>query len=143
MAYKVFFDANILLDFFLKREGNKIGSTKIFRLIDEGKILPYVNISILQICAYYLEREYGINITKQILERLLNSFTIISGDKLTVLHALKSDHTDIEDAIHFFMALENGMDAIVTSDLKFLNYSSLSLLILKAEDLVLKIVETH
>lgn len=143
MAYKVFFDANILLDFFLKREGNKGGTVKVFRLIDEGKILPYVNISILQICIYYLERTYGINTTKQILERLLNSFTIIHGDKLTVLHALKSDHTDIEDAIHFFMALENGMDAIVTSDVKFIKYSSPSLLILKSEDLILKILEAN
>jgi predicted nucleic acid-binding protein len=138
MAHKVFFDANIILDFFLKRKGNLDYINQIFRFIDEGKIEPCLSISILQICAYYLERAHGTNLAKQILERILNNFIIITGDKLTVLHALKSDLADIEDAIHYFMALENKMDAILTSDLKFIKHSSPSMPILSAQDLVLK-----
>ncbi|MFD2203051.1 type II toxin-antitoxin system VapC family toxin [Shivajiella indica] len=141
MAFKVFFDANIILDFFLKRKGNEDSITNIFRLVDEEKIEPYLSISILQICAYYLERAHGATLAKQILERILNDFKIITGDKLTVLHAIKSDLTEIEDAIHYFMALENKMEAIVTSELKFIKYSSPTMPILTAQDLVFNILK--
>jgi predicted nucleic acid-binding protein len=52
------------------------------------------------------------------------------------LNALKSGQQDIEDAIPYFIALENKMDAIVTLDKEFIKLSSPYLPIYSPADLL-------
>lgn len=135
MAIKVFFDANVLLDFFLDRSDQSTELTRIFQWVDEGKIAGYWSISVIQICSYYICKAKGVAIGKELLELMLEKFALISGDRYTVAFALKSSQSDIEDAIHYFMALENGIDIILTSDKDFQRLSSSSLQILSVKEL--------
>ena len=54
----------------------------------------------------------------------------------TVLNALKSRQQDIEDVIHYFIAWENEIDAIVTLDKDFIKLSSPSLPLHNPADLL-------
>lgn len=135
MALKVFFDANVLLDFFLVRSDQSNELTRIFQWVDEGKISGYWSISVIQICSFYICKAKGVAIGKELLELMLEKFALISGDRHTVTVALKSSQSDIEDAIHYFMALENGIDIILTSDQDFQKLSSNSLRILSIKEL--------
>lgn len=135
MALKVFFDANVLLDFFLDRSDQSNELTKIFQWVDERKIEGFVSISVIQICSYYICKAKGVAIGKELLELMLEKFALISGDRHTVTVALKSSQSDVEDAIHYFMALENGIEVILTSDKDFQKLSSNSLKILSVKEL--------
>ena len=121
---KILFDANVLLDFFLGRNPQPEKIEKLFSLIDNKTIEVYITLSILQICAYYLSSVKGVESTKRILEMVIFKFQLLEDNRKIVLNALKSEHQDIEDAIQYFIALENEMDAIVTLDKEFLKLSS-------------------
>ncbi|MBD3630836.1 PIN domain-containing protein [Cyclobacterium sp.] len=121
---RILFDANVLLDFFLERNAQPEKIEKLFGLVDDKTIEGFITLSILQICSYYLTSTKGIVVTKGIVEMVILKFQLLEGSSKTVLNAVKSDQQDIEDAIHYFIALENEMDAIVTLDKEFLRLSS-------------------
>lgn len=137
---KLLFDANVLLDFFLERNPQPEKIEKLFSLIDNKTVEGYVTVSILQICAYYLTSAKGVEVAKEVLEIIILKFQLLEGNKKTVLNALKSEYRDIEDAIHFFIAVENEMNAIVTLDKDFLKLSSRYLPIYSPADLLSKLV---
>lgn len=132
MKKKVYFDANVLLDFFLER--GTIGIMELFESIDQKKISGFVSISTIQICIYFFEKSKGLEVTKSILEMIILNFGFLEGNRETVIKAIKSDFGDLEDAIQYFTALENDMDLIVTSDNDFLRKSTLILPILSPHD---------
>ncbi|WP_439482738.1 type II toxin-antitoxin system VapC family toxin [Cyclobacterium plantarum] len=133
---KILFDANVLLDFFLERNLQPETIEKIFMLIDNKKVEGYVTVTILQICAYYLTKAKGVTVAKEILEMVILKFQLLDGNKKNVLNALKSEQQDIEDAIHYFIALENEVNAIVTLDQGFIKLSSPYLPIYSPADLL-------
>jgi predicted nucleic acid-binding protein len=133
---RILFDANVLLDFFLERNSEPEKIEKLFSLIDDKTIEGFITLSILQICSYYLTRIKGVEVTKAILEMVILKFKLLEGSRKTVLNALKSDQQDIEDAIHYFIALEHEMDALVTIDKDFLKLSSPYLPIYKPTNLL-------
>ncbi|WP_162415917.1 type II toxin-antitoxin system VapC family toxin [Cyclobacterium roseum] len=133
---KMLFDANVLLDFFLERNPHPEKIEKLFSLIDNKTVEGYVTVSILQICAYYLTSAKGVEVAKEVLEMIILKFQLLEGTKKTVLNALKSEHRDIEDAIHYFIAVEYEMNAIVTLDKNFIKLSSRYLPIYSPSDLL-------
>jgi predicted nucleic acid-binding protein len=136
---KVLFDANVLLDFFLERNKKQGEINKIFSLVDQGSITGFITTPTLQICAYYLTISKGVGVAKAVLEMIIMNFQLLEGNRTTILHALNSPQKDIEDAIQYFIAVENEIDAIVTSDLDFIKLSSTSLLICSPSDLLQKL----
>jgi len=133
---KILFDTNVILDFFLDRNPNTEIIKNLFHSVDNNAITGCVTISSIQICAFYLLPAKGLEITKNILEMVILNFQILEGNRKTLLAAIKSDQADIEDAIHYFIALENEVDAIVTSDKGFIKLSSPSLRIYSPTDLI-------
>ena len=133
---KILFDANVLLDFFLERNKNQYEIESLFSLVDRGVITGFITTPTLQICAYYLTTSKGVDIAKTILEMIIMNFQLLEGDREMILKALKSVQTDIEDAIQHFIAVENGIDAIVTSDFYFIKLSSASLPVYRPSDLL-------
>ena len=134
---RILFDANVLLDFFLKRNKRQDEINTLFSLVDDGVIIGFVTTPTLQICAYYLTISKGVDTAKAVLEMIIVNFQLLEGNKKTITKALKSSQNDIEDAIQYFIALENGLDAIVTSDLDFIRLSSTSFPIYSPSDLLL------
>lgn len=136
---KILFDTNVLLDFFLERNTKPEIIKKLFHLVDNKAVIGCVTISSLQICAFYLTPAKGVKATKSILEMIVLTFQLLEGNKKTLLTALKSHQKDVEDAIHYFIALENEMHAIVTSDKGFIKLSTPTLPIYSPADLLLDI----
>jgi len=120
---KVFFDVNILLDFFLERSPRQELINTIFENLDKNQFQGYVSISVLQTCAYYLKQAKELSVCKEIIGVICEKFTLVDGDLNSVLSAVHSNHTDIEDSIHYFICLNHHMDAILTSDKDFLKLS--------------------
>lgn len=133
---KIFFDVNIILDFFLERSPKQDLINTIFQKLDEGEINGYITLSVIQTCSYYLQQAKGTHVTKEIVGVLCKRFQILDGSKSTVLSAIESDFEDIEDAIHYFICISHEIQAIVTNDLDFLKASKPHLLILTPDELI-------
>jgi predicted nucleic acid-binding protein len=71
MAAKVFLDANVLLNFLLKRKQYD-QSKKLIQIVESGAIRAYVTPPIIHINRYWLGKQYSKSTAKQILLELLS-----------------------------------------------------------------------
>jgi predicted nucleic acid-binding protein len=115
MASKVFLDANILLDFTLKRDGYSV-SKKIVELVVNGRIQAYITPSIVHIMGYWLTKAYGKATAKELILSLLINIRVIDTNHETTLNALHSKMDDIEDALQYFTAMHHNVDFFITKD---------------------------
>ncbi len=115
MAFKIFLDANILLDFTLKREKFEI-SKQLIQCIIDGEFQAFVTPSIVHITGYWLSKSYGNNKAKKILLELLTDIQVIDCNHTVTINALNSAMADIEDALQYYTALHHKMDFFITRD---------------------------
>jgi predicted nucleic acid-binding protein len=115
MAIKVFLDANILLDYILKREYYD-DAKQIFKLIEENRIKGYITSSILHITGYWVTKHYGTIQAKKLILTLLTTVTVIDIQHETAVIALHSKIDDIEDALQYYTAIYHKLDYFVTRD---------------------------
>jgi putative PIN family toxin of toxin-antitoxin system len=115
MASKVFLDANILLDFTLKRDGYD-AAKKIIELVVSGQIQAFITPSIVHIVGYWLTKAYGNAKAKELLLTLLADVYVIDINHEITLNALHSKIKDIEDALQYYTALHHKVDYFITQD---------------------------
>jgi len=118
MAFKVFLDANILLDFLLKRDHYE-DARQIMSLVIEGKINAYITPAIIHIVGYWLAKAYGSEKAKQLLLSLLDHIRAIEISHELTLLALNSKIDDVEDALQYYTAIHNQLDYFISRDKKF------------------------
>ena len=117
MAFKVFVDANILLDLTLKRAG--YGSARaLFTSAISGDTQLYTTPAVLHIVSYYTGQFYSRMQTKEIILALLADVRIIDADHDTALTAANSSFPDLEDALQYYAALREGLQYFLSGDKK-------------------------
>ncbi len=109
MAASVFLDANIILDFLLKRKDYE-DARKVMVLMLEKKVKAVISPSILHIVSYWLTKAYGSAKSKDLLLLLLSDVVIIDANREVVNLALTSQIDDIEDALQYYTALHHKID---------------------------------
>lgn len=124
MASKIFLDANILLDFLLKRADYN-DAKKLIQLIVEKKLRGFVTPAIVHIVAYWVTKAYGITKTKELLLTLLADITVIECTHEITLIALHSRIDDIEDALQYYTAIHHKIDFFISRD-KILQNSAIA-----------------
>jgi predicted nucleic acid-binding protein len=115
MAFRLFFDANILLDFALKRPEYE-SARKLVEWVVEGRIEAYVTPSIIHIMAYWMTKAYGTERTKRVLLSLLADIQVVDIGHETTVSALHSKMNDIEDALQYYTALHYRLDYFISRD---------------------------
>lgn len=116
MGFKVFLDANILLDFFFKRKEHYALSRELMIIIAGGRLKGYATPSILHITGYWLNKDYGNAKAKQLLQTLLEDITVIDCSHAVAKQALHAKINDIEDALQYYTALEHQLDYFISRD---------------------------
>jgi len=117
MASKVFIDANILLDFLLKRNDYE-DAKKVIRLIINKKISAFITPAIVHIVGYWVAKAYGNTTAKELLLNLLSDITVIDSNHQITLIALHSKIDDIEDALQYYTAIQHKLDLFLSRDKK-------------------------
>ncbi|HWZ34562.1 MAG TPA: PIN domain-containing protein [Mucilaginibacter sp.] len=115
MASKVFLDANVLLDFSLKRDNYTV-SKQLIQLVIDGELQAFITPSIVHITSYWLTKAYGADKAREILLQLLTDIQVIDCNHTTTINALNSKMTDIEDALQYYTALHHKIDFFITED---------------------------
>lgn len=136
MAPKIFLDANVLLDFLLKRK-NYSASRQLIALAQSGDIRAITSPAILHIIAYWLSKEHGARQAKKIIAALLNEVTIVDATHETAISAVQSASNDLEDALQYFTALLHKADFLLSWDKQFAR-QSLAMLPVMSPDVFLR-----
>ena len=116
---KLFIDTNIVIDLLAKREPFYDEAAMLFTLADKQKIRLSVSALTLANTNYILLQSKKSEEAKLILRKLKLIVQVLSLDeKIVGLSLNDNDFKDYEDALQYFTALENGVDAIITRNLK-------------------------
>jgi predicted nucleic acid-binding protein len=115
MASKILVDANVILDFTLKRDNYAL-SRRLFNAILERELNAFITPSILHIVGYWLTKSYGAPKAKAILLELLSVVIVIDAPHEVMIAALNSRMTDIEDSLQYYTALHHKIDVFVSGD---------------------------
>jgi predicted nucleic acid-binding protein len=100
MASKIFLDANLLLDFTLKRDHYEEAKA-IFDLIINNRVQAFTTSSVINITGHYLTKFYGSDKAKTLLLAMLTNVNLIDISHEIAVAALSSKLNDIEDSLQY------------------------------------------
>lgn len=115
---KVLFDTNIILDIALKRDSFFEDAFKLFRLIDEKKIIGNITASTITDIYYISKKEKGHSESINFIENLIEVVEVVGIDKYVITEAFTLELKDFEDAIQASAAELNEIEIIITRNKK-------------------------
>jgi len=115
MAYRIFLDANVVLEYALLRK-NAASVKTLLSDIEASKYKGFISSSVFQICSYWMLKAYGYAKTRELLLDMLSFIKIVDCKHEIIVNALNSSIKDIEDALQYYTALSNQMDYFITFD---------------------------
>ena len=135
MAYKIYFDINVLLDLTLQRSNfNEV--ELIMNEIQNGFKKGFLTGATIHTLSYFLSKQYDQKKVKELLLNLLSIINVIDAPQNIINKALHANFNDIEDALQVYTALHFNMDCFITSDKKLKKETSSTLPILSPSDYV-------
>lgn len=115
MAFRVFMDADILLDLTLKRECYP-SARQLMEWAVKGRIQAYVTPAVIQEVGRRLKEAYGAARAKELLLALLAEVLVIEGSHAVAVSALHSGMSDLDGALSYYAALHHKLDYFITRD---------------------------
>jgi len=116
---KLFIDTNIVIDLLAKREPFYCEAAMLFTLADRQKIRLSVSALTFANTNYILLQSKKPEEAKLILRKLKLIVQVLTLDeKIVGLSLNDNDFKDFENALQYFTALENGVDTMITRNLK-------------------------
>jgi len=128
---KLLVDTNIVVDLLTRREDFYREAQDLFTLSDEGKVKLLVSSLTFANTHYLLNRYKNKDEARKILIKFKVLVEVAKLDDKIIELALASDFTDFEDAIQYYTAVENGVDVIITRNLRDFKTSKLPVLTAK------------
>jgi len=123
---KLLLDTNIILDLLAKREPFYKEAALLFSLADQEKVQVFASALSYANANYVLLRENKPEDAKLILRKLRLIVQILNLDEKVVDLSLNDESfRDFEDALQYYTALENGIEIIITRNLRDFQKSAL------------------
>ena len=116
MAYRLFLDANVILDYILKRPEGYQPARIIFEVIVRGRHQAFTSPVIVHIVAHMLHKKLGARQTKEIILSLLNDMQVLDTSHDVIVQAMSAGWSDIEDALQYYTALHHKMEVFISRD---------------------------
>jgi predicted nucleic acid-binding protein len=124
---KILVDTNVILDIVLAREPFFPTSAHLFKGALEAGIEVYLSATTITDLYYIARKAKGRTAALAFIEDLLGLVEVAAVDKAVILHALKSEIYDFEDAVQESAAVREGITAIVTRDAEDFRASHLTI----------------
>jgi len=115
---KALFDTNVVLDVLLERKPHAASASKLFALIDNGRIQGSICATTATTVFYIAAKSFGTRKARELVRALLGLFDVAPVDKHVLDVALDLDFPDYEDAVAHESAQAISAKAIVTRDRK-------------------------
>jgi len=124
---KAIIDLNIIIDFLNKRDDH-ISAAKIIDLVNRKLLKGYLCSHEITTLSYFLEKnKYKKDQRILIINKLLDTFSVISCRESILRKALFSHISDYEDAVIVESAISEKIDFIITRNLKDFSKSSIQI----------------
>ncbi len=111
---RLFIDCNILIDWLTDRQPFAIHASKLLALIERRHVTGCVSPLTLSNTYYILRKQTGKSIATNFLRDAGSLFEIVDITRTITLDAIENRYKDFEDDLHFFTAINNKIDYIIT-----------------------------
>ena len=136
MAYKVFLDTNIIVDFLQPVRPFHEDAQALFLFLSKDVFTAYISESVITTTPCLIRKNYSVDEVNTILKNLSQKLKILSCTSMQVLAALQKQPPDFEDALLYEIALHHQMDYFVTTNTKdFKKIQQVSLPVIRAKEL--------
>lgn len=125
---KVLFDTNIILDFALQREEHFNFAIKLFELIENRTIKAYLTATTITDIYYITKKIKDYRVAINFIKSLVNLFEVLNIDKRVIVKSLELDSPDFEDSVQSMAANFNGVNTIITRNVKDFNFEGINAL---------------
>ena len=123
----IFVDSDVILDLLAKREPNYIHSAKLFTLIDQQKVTAFTSPIVFANLHYLLKKMTSNKAALKSLRKLKTFINVLPTDERVIEQSLNSEFNDFEDAIQYFTSVNNGINIIITRNVKDYKKSKISI----------------
>jgi predicted nucleic acid-binding protein len=112
-------DTNVVLDVLFEREDFLEPAKAIWQAVENGQLDGYVS-AVTPITVFYVAHRQTKNLKKarQLTAEVLDTFRVCALTESILHSAMNLSTEDYEDAVQIFSAMAEGLDVIVTRDLK-------------------------
>ena len=115
---RVLIDTNVCIDYILKRMPNFVDAKIVIEEIAKGNAQGLITASMATDIFYLLQKANGKTFALRSLSDVLLIPDVLTVHRNDVYSALQSGWNDFEDALQATVAVQNGVDAIVTRNNK-------------------------
>ena len=115
---RYFIDTDVILDLLAKRIPHFHFSAVLFTLAEMGKYELFTSPTVMSNTFYILRKQLGNEGAKTALRKLRIILHIIDSSEKVIDQALNSDFSDFEDAIQCYTAVNNGINCVITRNIK-------------------------
>jgi predicted nucleic acid-binding protein len=117
MKEKVFLDTDVILDVVFERNPHFYYSQTVLSLIEKNLIIGFTSSLILANCYYIIGSNKNRETAKQTISKLRSFLTILPFHDKEIGESLNSDIKDFEDGVQYFIAINNGLETILTRNI--------------------------
>lgn len=115
---KILLDTNIVLDVLLNRPDFVIYSSQVMSHVEQKTVDGFLCATTLTTLDYLISKSLSRPKAKESIRKLLEIFSIAEVNSTVLSLALDSNFKDFEDAVQYFSAQNNSIDAIITRNIK-------------------------
>ena len=138
---RVLFDTNIVLDFLLERELFLPEALALFTAHDQKKIDAFVSAITPVNIFYIIRKEAGLQKAVEAVAAILDTLDVCIINKKILQDAAQLPVADYEDAVQIASAQLQGLEAIITRDLK--DYKNSPLPVYSPSDFIALLAATN
>jgi len=117
MKEKIYIDTDVILDVVFERKPFFYSSQRILSLIEKNKFSGFTSSLILANCYYIISSNKNENIAAKTISKLRSILTILPFTDKEIGESLNSKVKDFEDGVQYFIALNNGLNTIITRNI--------------------------
>jgi predicted nucleic acid-binding protein len=136
MAYKVFLDTNIIVDFLQPTKPFHGDALELFLNLSKTIFTGFISETVITTTPYLIRKDFSSPELNTLLQNLNQKLIILSCNNKHVLSALQKQPVDFEDALLYEIALHHQMNYFVTSNTKdFKKIQQANLPVIRAREL--------
>jgi predicted nucleic acid-binding protein len=132
MTEKLFIDSDIILDLVLKREPFFNDSQRLLSLIERNYFSGFTSSLILANCYYIITGNKDKKTALKTISKLRSVLNVLPFTDKEIGESLNSSIADFEDGVQYFIALNNGINTLITRNIS--DYKGLDINVLTPKD---------
>jgi predicted nucleic acid-binding protein len=118
MAYNIFLDVNVVVDFFLNSRDGHAEAVKLMDAAEKKIVNIYLSESVINTTAYLTRKSIYFNSFKEAMNEMLLFSKVLPCSNIIIKNAYSIAKNDLEDAVLYQLAMHHQLDYFVTSDVK-------------------------